>query len=97
MHRFHGLTLTYILFLTAFVAWSATTEDDEEDGAKGPLVCVLLFFVAILMLVEMRQMHCDGIRQYCRDKFQARIGRLSVWFSIIFRLCLNSFGRSLEC
>jgi hypothetical protein len=88
--------MVYIMFLAAFVAWSSTTEDDEEDGAKGPLVCILLFFVAILMLVEMRQMHCDGIREYGRDKFQVRIRRR---FYVSFRFASSNprSGRSLEC
>ena len=68
---FRGLTLIYLMFLASFVAWSSITEE-EHEATKSALVYVLLFFVVILLLVETRQIHCDGIEEYCRDKFQVR-------------------------
>ena len=44
--------------------------DDGEDMAKRSVLFVLLFFVVLLTVVELRQIVNDGLAEYCKDQFQ---------------------------
>ena len=79
--RFRVLTSLYLLFLASFVAWSSIP-DDEDVKTKRVLVWILLIFVLQLLVVEVRQIHVDGLVEYCRDKFQV-FGILNLFLVVI--------------